>query len=312
MTEIAIASPSLPRNLVLFGGFEDHSQFLEETGFDGGLELHPMHAVSRLSRNLAELAVIQDEMVMGYRIMADDLVRSAHQSYISRSEGMLPHHTFAEKKLAVKGLIAFFRAETSLTAIADLQKGFRTEANPLPVVVYPEIGRNGGYSELPFSDVLFQPNVRNLKKWDVRTTDDLIKAAKAEGLTGIAWDGYHYQRRGIGGLAMEKWEIVLPMLMEREDLTIKETHISLGRTDRTEHQELMDACQVEMDVFINHPDKIASTTTGQMLRTIQDESHGNMRYVLETQLTKDNIPSGKTEKSVYKTLSGNIRTFLES
>src|SRR5665213_3633212 len=86
MSEIAIASPSLPQSLVLFGDIEAHNDFLIENGFDGGLELHPMRRITRLSRNLAELAQTNGDQSVTERFTADNVGRSAHQSFIRRAE----------------------------------------------------------------------------------------------------------------------------------------------------------------------------------------------------------------------------------
>lgn len=50
MVEIAIASPMLPKKLALFGGIDAHRRFLNEAGYTGGLELHPMRG-SMLARH---------------------------------------------------------------------------------------------------------------------------------------------------------------------------------------------------------------------------------------------------------------------
>jgi hypothetical protein len=317
MSELAIASPSLPRSLVRSGGLVDHTNFLDKNGFDGGIELHPMHVVppvfNKLSHELVGLVGGKDDVYHRSDVfLAKNLIRSAHQSYISSSEGMVPHGNGSERILAVQGLVVFFGAERSLSVIDSLQRGFRTTNTSLPVVVYPEIGREGGYSKLPFSERLFQPNIRNLRRWGVISTDDLIEKAKGDGLTGIAWDGYHYRRTAQDGLAMEDWHAVLPRLLSSSDLPIKETHISLGRNDRTENPDLMKNVMEELYVFINNPRGIGKTATGQMVKLIQEATGGKMRYVLEAPLTKKNLPSGASPKSVYKILSGNIRTFLES
>ena len=310
MSEIAIASPSLPQSLVLFGDIEAHNDFLIENGFDGGLELHPMRRITRLSRNLAELAQTGSDQSATERFIAGNVVRSAHQSFISRAEGMLPHGRLKEDWLTFKGLMVFYGAEASLGVISDIQRGF--SASGLPVVVYPEVGRKDGYSALPFSDTLFQPNIRIMNKWGIRTTEELLQKAKSEGLSGIAWDGYHYQRSDENGQSMEDWHKVLPMLLEGSELPIRETHISLGRAEKAERQDLVESSMQELDVFINHPEKIEATTTGQMIKQIHEATKGKMRFVIESQLSKKNLPSGTSPRTVYKTLSGNIRTFLES
>ena len=303
MAEVAIASPMLPKSLALFGDLAAHREFLDEAELTGGLELHPIRG-SVLCRELGKLAAIGDPE-------AADIIRSGHQSYVSSAAGMMPHETIDQVAQSLLALAVFPGAEASLQELSRYQDAVSQAG--MPVVVYPEIGRPTDYHDLPFSEKLFQPNVRNLKKWGIRTTEELIERAVQEGLTGIAWDGYHYLRTNpTDALCMPDWQDALPQLLESSMLPVKEVHVSLGRVDRTEDTSLMEMTKQEMDIFLSTPQQIDQTVTGKMLRMIHNSTNGAMRYVLEAKPAKTTIPRDMSLKTAYRALAHNIASFLDS
>ncbi len=304
MAEIVIASPMLPVNLALTGGIEAHRTFLEEAGYTG-MELHVM----RFSRLAHELAARAAEPVIDN---AAHFIRSGHQSFISLEQGMVPRANAGEVIRSMASIALFPPASASLKKLDTLQHGINRDTN-LDVVVYPEIDQPEGFHGLPFTWKLFQPNVRVLRKWGIRTTDELIARAKYEGLTGIAWDGYHYLRTEESGLAMPKWDDALPQLLENKALLpVRETHVSIGRSDRTENDALMDATRQELGIFLDEPNGIGNTVTGRMLRMIHNASGGDMRYVVESRITKNALPTGMAISAAYAKLARNLAAFLDS
>jgi hypothetical protein len=150
-------------------------------------------------------------------------------------------------------------------------------------------------------------------RWGVRTIDEVIECAAQEGITGVAWDGYHYQRTNKAGtLRMPDWHDTLPQLLESSTLPVKEVHVSLSRMERSESSSLMAITKQEMDIFLSTPQSIGQTVTGKMLRMIHESTNGALRYVLEAMPTKATIPKGMSLKTAYKRLAHNIATFLDS
>ncbi|MDB5166466.1 MAG: hypothetical protein JWM37_538 [Candidatus Saccharibacteria bacterium] len=294
MTEIAVASPLLPARLALAGGIEAHHGFLEENGFNGGLELHPMRG-SRLAREIDHAGPEDAELV-------GQVLRSAHQSYLSTAEGMVPHKSVSELMTLGKALIVFSTAGASVDKIQGYAQ--RVDRTDIPVVMYPEIGC--GPAEHGVRYPLFQPNVRVLKKWGISTTEEVIDRAVDKRFRGIAWDGYHYLRRDAEGREMEDWWEALPRYLSSQTLPVVEAHVSIGRTDRHEESDLMLATTDELDVFLRSPRDIGRTVTGRMLRMIHDGSAGDMRYVVEAVPPKD---MSRTEG--LRTLATNLAIFLD-
>lgn len=305
MADIAIASPMLPPNLVLRGGIEDHRQFLEANGYRGGIELH----VTRFARLVHEIAA---RSLLTSIDGSAQFIRSGHQSYISREPGMVPHGNPGKIVRAMAGVAIFPCAEPSLRRLSKLQAGICRDRS-LSVVVYPEIDRSEGFDSLPFAEKLFQPNIRVLKKWGVRSADDLVTRAMAAGLTGIAWDGYHYLRVSDDGLHMPDWRETLPQFLDKSsNLPVREVHVSIGRSDRTDQSELSSETRRELSIFLGEPNRISTTETGQMLRMIHEATGGSMRYVVESRFSKNEIPTGMTTSDAYITLAQTLTSYLDN
>ena len=298
----ALASPMLPPRLLLTGNAAAYQAYLEKAGYTGGVEWHPLR-IARLyhevGRHAFEPGEAGEEPVLP--------IRSVHQSFVSTAPGMMPHSTPHEVALSTKAVLALRTAQGSLRWSSQ----HRDQLGDVPVVLYPEVGCSN-IADLPYSKRLFQPNIRVNQRWGVTSTAELIERALAEGYTGIAWDSYHYQRTAEGGrVRMENWDKALSQFLGGTALPIEEMHIAIGRTDRTEDTELMEATREELGIFLEEPQKIGETTTGQMMRIIHDAYNGTMRYVVEAELTPDNLPSGMSTLEAHQALTSNVTSFLD-
>lgn len=198
----------MPQTLVW--KLEDVAGLSYDAGY-GGLEWHPLRG-SRAGVQMARRKINQEEA---------DSIRSLHQSFrgdINLFEMVRGRDPFMKMTMGV----LLPEAESS---VVDLLMVKRLIKRDVPVVVYP--GKCSRQEWNNFGNKLFQPTSDIMRRWEVKTPEELIKMSKRMGFDGFALDLYHMRRKASGGFSLNPWRETLPRLL---DFT-KELHISAGRLD---------------------------------------------------------------------------------
>lgn len=200
---------------------------IESAGYRG-MQWHPIRNTVAGAQMNAGLIGLSDK----------GAITSGHQSW-RNEKSFREAYNHPNRAIAMASYILLSERMASLD---DLEKLQRTVGRKLPVVLYPEYEDEESGTSRNFGDKTFQPTPEVMRRWDVRTVQQMIGEAKHRGYTGFCVDLAHLRGESVDGYTFNPWQETLPQLL----LFAQEIHVSAGRFDmgyEKTQEELRDLIQ---------------------------------------------------------------------